>query len=209
MTRSVFPVAGWRGRVTTHWDTGLRGGTDIFANVGTPVLAVIDGVVDTVTTEPPDRMGGNTVYIVSSVTVGGRAREMHHYYAHLNRAPSVAAGQRVTAGQQIGTVGKSGNAAATNPHLHFGMGYGLFSDRSGARSGVGMDFDAVTFLQNILDGTGAGFEPGTGTPGNVGGVIGEVASGATQALGSALGILAGLLRMITAVITSVARLVRG
>jgi len=35
-------------------------------------------------------------------------------------APDVRPGQRVTAGQRIGLLGRTGNAAPTCPHLHYG-----------------------------------------------------------------------------------------
>jgi hypothetical protein len=42
------------------------------------------------------------------------------YYAHLDRQ-TVAAGQRVRAGDTVGFVGNTGNARTTAPHLHFGV----------------------------------------------------------------------------------------
>ena len=35
--------------------------------------------------------------------------------------PTVTAGARVTGGEQIGTVGRSGNAAPTPCHVHYGL----------------------------------------------------------------------------------------
>ncbi len=44
---------------------------------------------------------------------------VYAFYAHLGRGSvSVAEGDRVTAGQQIGTLGNSGNTSAPHLHLH-------------------------------------------------------------------------------------------
>ena len=42
------------------------------------------------------------------------------YYAHLD-TQLVAPGQIVRAGDPIGTIGNTGNAITTPPHLHFGV----------------------------------------------------------------------------------------
>jgi murein DD-endopeptidase MepM/ murein hydrolase activator NlpD len=86
-------------------------GVDVFARRGTPVIAAADGVVSKAGT---NGLGGNVVWIV---------RPLHgerHYYAHLDRR-FVTAGTFVRAGDVIGTVGNTGNARATAPHLHFGI----------------------------------------------------------------------------------------
>lgn len=44
-----------------------------------------------------------------------------HYYAHLKEIGDVAPGDKVKAGQEIGTVGTTGNAVNTPPHLHYGI----------------------------------------------------------------------------------------
>ena len=90
-------------------------GTDVFANRGTTVVAVADGVV--VRSNPasaPTGLGG--------ITVTYRTADGSEWYnAHLaSLAPGMAPGASVTAGQQIGTVGNSGNARTTPPHLHIG-----------------------------------------------------------------------------------------
>lgn len=95
-------------------------GTDMFASVGAPVLAVADGEVTEIDRE--DRydggiradLGGRTVSIAT-------AENERWYFAHLETIdPSVAVGEQVVAGQQIGTLGDSGNARGGPPHLHIG-----------------------------------------------------------------------------------------
>jgi murein DD-endopeptidase MepM/ murein hydrolase activator NlpD len=91
-------------------DAGTRHheGIDIFAPRLTPVLAVADGRA----TPRENKLGGNTVWLSTPGT--------SYYYAHLERA-AVSSGERVRAGDVIGYVGNSGNAATVDPHLHFGI----------------------------------------------------------------------------------------
>lgn len=113
----VFPVAGKRSRIGSFWgairDGGARKheGIDIFAAKKTPVLAVHDGIITTVGS---GGRGGKYVWLKS---IDNR---FTYYYAHLDKQ-LVKPGQRVKKGQQIGTVGNTGNAKLTPPHLHFGM----------------------------------------------------------------------------------------
>jgi murein DD-endopeptidase MepM/ murein hydrolase activator NlpD len=90
----------------------------MFASVGTPVVAVADGVVvrvDRVDSSGPHGEGDLGGVTVSYVTSSGD----RWYNAHLS---AVTAGLRVGAlvqpGQIIGAVGKSGNAKTTPAHLH-------------------------------------------------------------------------------------------
>ncbi len=93
-------------------------GNDIFASRGTPVVAVGDGEV--VRSNPPDspsRLGG--------ITVTYRTADGSEWYnAHLDRVgEDVEVGASVSRGQEIGTVGNTGNARSTPPHLHLGRRY--------------------------------------------------------------------------------------
>ena len=59
-------------------------------------------------------------------TIGGRsirviADGISHYYTHLEKFGNVSTGQPINAGNIIGYMGNSGNAASTPVHLHFGM----------------------------------------------------------------------------------------
>jgi hypothetical protein len=74
------------------------------------VVAAADGRVSSVGT---NNLGGNVVWIRAS-------RGQAHYYAHLDEQ-LVSAGTEVQAGDAIGTVGNTGNARTTAPHLHFGI----------------------------------------------------------------------------------------
>ncbi len=80
----------------------------MFAKKHTPLLAVENGVV---TRTDVGGLGG------ISITLRGDSGNSY-YYAH-NTMNQVSPGQRVALGQQIGTVGDTGNARGTGDHLHF------------------------------------------------------------------------------------------
>jgi len=91
---------------------GPHAGIDIAAPAGTPVLAAADGVIigNRVTA-----IGGNVLWLI------GAGRRLY-YYAHLRElASGMRMGRSVSAGEPLGTVGNTGNAVGTAPHLHFGI----------------------------------------------------------------------------------------
>ena len=83
-------------------------GADMFAPYGTPTFAAADGVIYRVYN---NSLGGLAINLIDN---DGNM----YYYAHLSSA-SVKSGQKIGAGQVIGAVGTSGNAAGTPPHLHW------------------------------------------------------------------------------------------
>lgn len=86
---------------------------DIAAPRGTPVVAADDGTVLKLFTS---RGGGLTIYLADPT------RKFIYYYAHLDAyTPALREGQAVAKGQQIGTVGTTGNAPPNTPHLHFAI----------------------------------------------------------------------------------------
>jgi murein DD-endopeptidase MepM/ murein hydrolase activator NlpD len=109
----VFPVAGeasfsddFRATRTTTWHHG----NDIFAARGTPLVAVTAGTLFNVGWND---VGGNRLWLRD-------ASGTEYYYAHLARFSPVAEdGAQVQAGEVIGYVGDTGDAAGTPPHLHF------------------------------------------------------------------------------------------
>lgn len=92
-------------------DAGTRSheGIDIFASRGTPVIAAAEGRVTKVAETP---LGGKQVWV--------RNGKYAFYYAHLD-STAVAKGDEVSRKQILGTVGNTGNAITTPPHLHFGI----------------------------------------------------------------------------------------
>jgi murein DD-endopeptidase MepM/ murein hydrolase activator NlpD len=110
----VFPVAGPTSFISSFGfcRDGCRRshqGNDLFAARGTPVVAVEDGWVERVGT---NRLGGLIVW------TRGRSG-YRYYYAHLAEFAPIVAGQEIVAGTVVGTVGDTGNARGTPPHLHF------------------------------------------------------------------------------------------
>ncbi len=113
----VFPVAGSKAKTGSYWgdarDGGKRNheGIDIFAPKKTPVIAAANGYVTRVA---EGGIGGKTVWMRAS------EHDIHLYYAHLDEQ-KVTDGQSVKKGDTLGTVGNTGNAKFTPPHLHFGV----------------------------------------------------------------------------------------
>jgi murein DD-endopeptidase MepM/ murein hydrolase activator NlpD len=105
------------------YDSGADGdgshpGVDIRTPVGTPILAVMNGIVEEVDEEP----SGFGLYIVlkhpdvPSPANPSQRTTLYSAYAHLSQQ-DVEVGQIVRKGDQIGLSGQSG--FATGPHLHF------------------------------------------------------------------------------------------
>ena len=87
-------------------------GIDILCARGTPLVAVVNGVISGTT--PTDvGLGGITIHLRGD---DGNV----YYYAHLTSiAKGIARGVRVKAGQVIGFSGNTGDAAGGPVHLHF------------------------------------------------------------------------------------------
>ncbi len=60
------------------------------------------------------KLGGRVIWLEDP------ERNLRLYFAHL-QTQDVEDGTWVQAGERIGTVGNSGNARTTPPHLHFGI----------------------------------------------------------------------------------------
>lgn len=113
----VFPVPGLSARaIQSQFGAARAAGTrehegvDIFADRGTPVVAVADGVAQRGT----NGLGGNVVWLQP------HTRDGTFYYAHLERW-AIDGTATVRAGDVLGYVGNTGNARTTAPHLHFGI----------------------------------------------------------------------------------------
>jgi murein DD-endopeptidase MepM/ murein hydrolase activator NlpD len=96
----------FRSDVPGNWHHG----DDIFAPLGTPVVAVATGTINRVGWE---HLGGWRLWVRD-------AAGDEFYYAHLS---GYTAGDlhsnKVKAGQVIGFIGNTGDAFTTSPHLHF------------------------------------------------------------------------------------------
>ena len=91
---------------TTTWHHGI----DVFAERGTPLVAVADGTLSNVGWND---VGGNRLWLRD-------AAGNEFYYAHLaGFSPLAREGAVVRVGDVLGFVGDTGDAKGTPPHLHF------------------------------------------------------------------------------------------
>src|SRR3954468_3657225 len=110
----AFPIAGKHNFSDTYGapraDTITHVGVDIFADFGTPIVAVADGRLYRVGTL---KISGNRLWLRDKN--GNR-----YFYCHLSDFAAAAYnGADVKAGEIIGFVGSTGDAEQTPPHLHF------------------------------------------------------------------------------------------
>ncbi|MEY3648728.1 MAG: hypothetical protein RLZ13_1613 [Bacteroidota bacterium] len=93
------------------WGTsGTHKGVDIFARKGTPIRSSTSGIV---LYTGQLKLGGNVVFVL-----GPKWRL--HYYAHLDKIETTNYAM-IANGEQIGSVGTSGNAAGKPAHLHYSI----------------------------------------------------------------------------------------
>jgi murein DD-endopeptidase MepM/ murein hydrolase activator NlpD len=112
---TVFPVQGpcW---YTDTWGAARSGGrrhegVDLIARWGNYVYAAVDGTLNKQALDKPGSLGGNQWWLTGTDGT-------YFFYAHLAAfAPGLSIGSKVVAGQVIGFVGATGDAAG--PHLHF------------------------------------------------------------------------------------------
>lgn len=99
-------------------------GQDIFGRVGTPEVAVHDGVVVDRGKENGRYSGGRGNYLAIYSAAGNHS----FVYMHMLEPPEVQLGQHVHAGQVIGQLGCTGSC--DGPHLHFEVRIGRASLRA-------------------------------------------------------------------------------
>lgn len=90
--------------------SGVHKGIDIFGKIGTGVTSTTDGIV---LYAGQIKYGGNVV-----IVLGPKWR--FHYFAHL-QTTGTSMLSFVSSGEQIGTLGDSGNAKGKPPHLHYSI----------------------------------------------------------------------------------------
>lgn len=97
--------------------------TDIFAPCGTTVVSPATGVVLELSRTDRWSSAHDTGDVRGGLSVSIRGRDGVRYYgSHLQSvAGGLRPGGRVAAGAPIGRVGRTGNAAGTPCHLHFGL----------------------------------------------------------------------------------------
>jgi murein DD-endopeptidase MepM/ murein hydrolase activator NlpD len=110
----VFPVYGQAGYTNSFGapraDTGWHHGEDIFGTLGSPILAVANGIVYSVGWND---VGGLRLWLQD---LAGN----EFYYAHLSAySPLAVNGAQVRAGDVLGFMGNTGDAEGTPYHLHF------------------------------------------------------------------------------------------
>ncbi len=112
-------------------------GVDLGTTLGEPVFAVFDGVIERI--ERNEANGGRAGRYVR---IGHKDGTVVSRYIHLDTIrEDLKEGDRVSGGQVIGRLGRSGTMYS-GPHLHFGL-----SRREGGRSGAEIYIDPEPLLR--------------------------------------------------------------
>ncbi|MDP3241766.1 MAG: M23 family metallopeptidase, partial [Reyranella sp.] len=116
------PDVGGSFHLGVDWNGDGGGDTDL----GRPVYAVANGAVIAVVSNQGASTTGFGNYVVirhdlpePTLVDGVSVTRVNSLYAHLDNVSGLSVGSVVSIGQQIGALGKSGNADAA--HLHFEM----------------------------------------------------------------------------------------
>ena len=131
----VFPVAGCAvNYARAHHDYPA---TDILTKAGCKFVAPINGTVDEVNRK--DKWSGKTNLGIDRgglyVSIIGEDG-VRYYGSHLRSIPvNIQPGITVVAGQVLGSVGATGSARGTSPHLHFGISWPTPADTWWVRRG--------------------------------------------------------------------------
>lgn len=119
----MFPIRGCEASASqSHHDYPA---SDIFAKRGCGFVSPVDGRVDEVTRvdtwNPKTNVGRDRGGLsVSVVGVDG----VRYYGSHLSAITTgINPGVQVRAGQPLGSIGNTGSARVTPPHLHFGLSW--------------------------------------------------------------------------------------
>ena len=132
----IFPVAGCEvNYARAHHDYPA---TDILAKKGCAFVAPIDGVIDEV-----NRVDTWSGKVNAGITRGGLSVSLigvdgvRYYGSHLKSIyKTIEPGLVVKAGQRLGSVGATGSARGTSPHLHFGISWPTPADTWWVRRGA-------------------------------------------------------------------------
>ena len=132
----IFPVAGCQvNYARAHHDYAA---TDILAKAGCAFVAPIDGVIDEV-----NRVDTWSGKLNAGITRGGLSVSLigvdgvRYYGSHLKSIyKTIEPGLVVKAGQRLGSVGATGSARGTSPHLHFGISWPTPPDTWWVRRGA-------------------------------------------------------------------------
>jgi murein DD-endopeptidase MepM/ murein hydrolase activator NlpD len=132
----IFPVAGCEvNYARAHHDYPA---TDILAKSGCAFVAPIDGVIDEV-----NRVDTWSGKVNAGITRGGLSVSLigvdgvRYYGSHLKSIyKTIEPGLVVKAGQRLGSVGATGSARGTSPHLHFGISWPTPADTWWVRRGA-------------------------------------------------------------------------
>lgn len=147
-----FPCGqSWSGQTRTNHSPQLSIDFNRTDDLGDPVVASAPGRVSTVRD-----LGGSSYGKYVVVDHGGGWTT---YYAHLNSF-AVSAGQQVSGGQRLGTVGSTGGSSG--PHLHFEQRLNGADQRVVFNGATALYYGTKSYTSR--NGCGGG---GTGAPGTV------------------------------------------